>query len=93
MKPRDAIALETQLLLQLVARVKDLNILIVQESGVLNLKCPCGTVILPATPVITNVRDRQRGLLKSRLRDHLRAGHGLSEQTIRVVLNKAFVAD
>jgi len=93
MKSRDDIARETQLLLQLVAKVKDLNILVARESGVMDLKCPCGTVILPSTPVISNLKDRQRGLLKSRLKDHLRARHGLSEQTIRVVLNQAFAED
>lgn len=93
MKSRDDITRETQLLLQLVAKVKDLNVLVAQESGVMDLKCPCGAVILPTTPIIANLKDRQRGLLKSRIKDHLRARHGLSEQTIRVVLNQAFVTD
>jgi hypothetical protein len=84
---------ETRLLLQLVAKVKNLNILVAQESGVMDLKCPCGAVILPSTPVISNLKDRQRGRLKSRIKDHLRAEHGLSVQTIRVVLNQAFASD
>ena len=93
MNSRENIARETQLLLQLVAKVKDLNILVAQESGVMNLKCPCGTVILPGTPIISNLKDRQRGLLKSRIKDHLRTKHGVSEQTIRLVLTQAFAAD
>jgi hypothetical protein len=68
MKPRHAAALETQILLELVAKVK---IAAALESGVLDLKCPCGMVILPPTPVISNLKDRQRGLMKSRIKRHL----------------------
>ncbi len=93
MKPHRAAALETRLLVQLVAKVKSLNLLFSQGHGVMNLKCPCGKVILAATPVISNLKDRQRGLLKSRVDGHLRAEHGLSKQTIRVVLNEAFTPD
>jgi hypothetical protein len=89
MKPRHDAALETQLLLQLVAKVK---ILAALESGVLNLKCPCGAVILPPTPVIPQLKGRQRGLIRSRIQHHLRGEHGLSEQTIHDVLNRAFDA-
>ena len=92
MKPRPDAVRETQLLLHLVAKIRNLNIVVEQQSGVLDLKCPCGTVILPSTPIISNLRDRQRGLLKSRIKGHLRAGHGLSEHTIRVVLDQAFGA-
>lgn len=95
MKPRHSAALETQMLLELVAKVK---IAVALESGVLDLKCPCGIVILPPTPVISNLKDRQRGLLKSRIERHLRERHGDPpnprhshfDQTIREVLKQAF---
>ncbi len=95
MKPRHSAALETQMLLELVAKVK---IAVALESGVLDLKCPCGMVILPPTPVISNLKDRQRGLLKSRVERHLREKHGEPpnlrhshfDQTIREVLKQAF---
>jgi hypothetical protein len=90
MKPRHAAALETQVFLELVARVKVAAAL---ESGVLDLKCPCGMVILPPTPVISNLKDSQRGLMKSRIKRHLHERHGLSEHTIRVILKEAFAAD
>lgn len=90
MKPRHAAALEARLLVELVARVKTLNINVTLESGSMDLKCPCGAVILPQTPVISNLKDRQRGLLKSRMRRHLRIDHGISEETIDVVLKEAF---
>jgi hypothetical protein len=87
MKPRHSATLETQIFLELVAKVKIADAL---ESGVLDLKCPCGTAILPPTPVISNLKDRQRGLMKSRLKRHLQERHGLSEQTIGVILREAF---
>jgi hypothetical protein len=90
MKPRQTAALETQLLVELVAKVKNLNTIVAQEFGGIDLKCPCGALILPPTPVIPNLKDRQRGLLKSRITRHLRIDHGISEATIRVVLNQAF---
>jgi hypothetical protein len=90
MKPRHAAALETQVFLQLVARVKVAAAL---QSGVLDLKCPCGMVILPPTPVISNLKDRQHGLMKSRIKRHLYERHGLSEHTIRVILKEAFAGD
>jgi len=93
MKPRHAAALETQLLVELVARVNALKVVVALEWGVLELKCPCGAVILPETPVISNLKDRQRGLLKSRIRRHLRADHGISEEMIRVVLDQAFATE
>jgi hypothetical protein len=93
MKPHHTAALETQLLVELVAKIKTLNIVVTRKSGVLDLKCPCGTVILPTTPVISNLEDRQRGLLKSRIERHLRAEHGLSEHTVRVIMNQAFLTN
>ncbi len=90
MKPRHAPVLETQVFLELVARVK---IAAALQSGVLDLKCPCGMVILPPTPVISNLKDAQRGLMKSRIKRHLHERHGLSEQTIRVILKQAFAED
>jgi hypothetical protein len=63
MKPRPAAALETQIFLELVAKIK---IAVALESGVLDVKCPCGMVILPPTPVIPNIKDRQRGRLPQR---------------------------
>jgi hypothetical protein len=90
MKPRHDAALEARLLVELVAKVKNLNTTVALESGEMDLKCPCGVVILPPTPVIRGLQDRQRGLLKSRIRRHLQADHEISEATIRVVLNEAF---
>ena len=87
MKPRHPVALETQILLELVAKVK---IAAALESGAFDLKCPCGVVILPPTPVISKLKDRQHGLMKSRIKRHLYEGHGLSEHTIRTVLKEAF---
>jgi hypothetical protein len=93
MKPSHTAALETQLLVELVAKVKNLNVVAARKSGVLDLKCPCGTIILPSTPVISNLKDRQRGLLKSRIERHLRAEHGLSEHSVRVIMNQAFATN
>lgn len=94
MKPRHAAELETRLLVELVAKVKSVNISGTLESGkTMDLKCPCGEVILPPTPVIPSLKDRQRGLLKSRIKRHLRVKHGLLEHAIRVVLNQSFVSD
>jgi hypothetical protein len=90
MKPRHAVALETRLLVELVAKVKTLNTVLSLESGSLDLKCPCGALILPPTPLISNLKDRQRGLLKSRIKRHLGTHHGISEATIRIVLKEAF---
>lgn len=91
MKPRDAAARETRLLVELVDRVKSLNISATLEWGTtMDLKCPCGEMIIPTTPVIPSLKDRQRGFLKSRIKNHLRFKHGPSEHTIRVVLNESF---
>jgi len=93
MNPRPAAELETRLLVELIAKVKSLNISGALEWGrTIDLKCPCGQVILPPTPVIPTLKDRQRGLLKSRVTNHLRVKHGLSSHTISVVLNQAFAA-
>jgi hypothetical protein len=81
---------ETQLLVELVAKVKSLNSAVAQELGPLELKCPCGKVILPPTPHIPSLKDRQRGLLKSRIREHLRSQHGILEQTVRAAIREAF---
>jgi hypothetical protein len=85
MKLRHDAKFETRLLVDLVAKVKDLN-----TSGKMVLKCPCGVLILPPTPVISNLKDRQRGLLKSRIRRHLQTAHEISEATIRVFFIEAF---
>jgi hypothetical protein len=90
MKPRHAALLETQLLVELVAKIKNVNTIVGLEVGEIDLKCPCGALILPPTPVISKLKDRQRGLLKSRIKRHLSTDHGISEATIRVVLNEAF---
>ena len=90
MKSRTPATLETQTFLDLVARVK---IAAALESGMLDLKCPCGTAILPPTPVIPSRKDSQRGLMKSRIKRHLQERHGLSEQTIRVILREALPVD
>ena len=89
MKTRPA-APDPQIFLELVARVK---IAAALESGVLDLKCPCGMAILSPTPVISNLKDRQRGLMKSRIKRHLQERHGLSEQTVRVILKEALPVD
>jgi hypothetical protein len=98
MKPHHSAALETQMFVELVAKVK---IAVALESGVLDLKCPCGIVILSPTPEISNLKDRQRGLMKSRIERHLRErhgdppnpAHGLFEQTIHEVLKQAFAGN
>jgi hypothetical protein len=41
----------------------------------------------------TKPRDRQRGLLKSKIERHLRDDHGLSRQTISVIMKEAFATD
>jgi len=79
-KPRHAAAFEAQLLVELVAKVKNLNTIVTLEFGRIYLKYPCGAVILPQTPVISNLKDRQRGLLKSRIRRHLLADHGIQKK-------------
>jgi transposase-like protein len=89
-KRRHAAALEARLLTELVAKIKNLNTVVAVESGSIDLRCPCGAVILAPIPVISDLKDRQRGLLKSRIRRHLRADHGISEETISVVLKEAF---
>ena len=76
--------------MELVAKVKTLNTMLDLGYGSMNLKCPCGAPILPSTPLISNLKDRQRGLLKSRIKRHLGTDHGISEATIRVVLKEAF---
>jgi hypothetical protein len=90
MKPSQTASLETQLLVELVARIKSVNTIVGQEAGEIDLKCPCGVLILPPTPVISNLKERQRGLVKSRIKRHLGTDHRMSEATIRVVLNEAF---
>jgi hypothetical protein len=95
MKTRPDPALETQIFLKLVAKVR---VAVALETGELDLKCPCGMVILPPTPVISNLKASQRGLMKSRVRRHLQERHGdppnpphgLFEQTIRDILEQAF---
>jgi hypothetical protein len=90
LKPRPAAALETQLLLQLVATIKSLNISGAEAGTTLALKCPCGRVILPPIAVMPSIRDRQRGLLRSKIERHLRDFHGITKQTIARVLIESF---
>jgi len=77
--------LEAKLLAELAARAKSLK-----TATVLNLKCPCGELILAPTPVISSLEDRQRGLVKSRIRRHLRDEHQLSDHIIDIVVSRAF---
>jgi hypothetical protein len=77
--------LEAKLLAELANRAKSLK-----TANVLNLKCPCGKVILPPTPALSNLEDRQRGLVKSRIRRHLRDEHHLSDHIIDIVVSRAF---
>lgn len=93
MTPRYTAAPETQMLVQLVARIKTLSASGALEFGkTMELKCPCGDVILPPTPLIPSLADRQRGLLKTRIRSHLRVKHELSEVAIRSIINDSFTA-
>jgi hypothetical protein len=77
--------LEAKLLAELAARAKTLK-----TANVLNLKCPCGKEILAPTPAVASLEDRQRGLVKSRIRRHLRDEHQLSEHIIDIVVSRAF---
>jgi hypothetical protein len=77
--------LEAKLLAELAERAKQLK-----GANVLSLKCPCGKVILPPTPALSNLEDRQRGLVKSRIRRHLRDQHQLSEHIIDIVVSRSF---
>ncbi len=85
MKQHITAELEAKLLAELAARTKSLK-----NANVLNLKCPCGKLILAPTPAISSLEDRQRGLLKSRIRRHLRAEHELSDHIINIVVTRAF---
>jgi hypothetical protein len=91
-KPPSTATLDTHALLQLVERTKAVNALLAQGGEVLKLKCPCGASILPPTPAITSLKDRQRGLLKSKIERHLRDHHGLPGHSIRAVLKEAFAS-
>ena len=77
--------LEAKLLAELANRAKSLK-----SASVLSLKCPCGKVILPPTPALSNLEDRQRGLVKSRIRRHLRDEHQLSDHIIDIVVSRSF---
>jgi hypothetical protein len=91
MKPREAAALEIQLLLQLVASIKGLKVSGEPEPGtIITLKCPCGKAILPPIAILPSIWDRQRGLLKSKIERHLRDNHGVARQTIARVLQESF---
>jgi hypothetical protein len=87
MKPPRPAANENQIFLDLVTKVK---VAITLTSGVLELKCPCGMGILPRTLIVPKVQDRQRGMMKTRIRRHLSERHGLSDHTISVILKEAF---
>jgi hypothetical protein len=90
--PRKVVELKAPALVQLVQDIKALNVALNAGEGVIKLKCRCGAPILPPTPVLPNLRDRQRGHLKSRIERHLRSNHRLSKQTVHVVLNESFAA-
>ena len=85
--------LDTKSLVQLVERTRALNASFLRGGEVLKLKCPeCGAVILPPTPAVPSLKDRQRGLVKSKIERHLRDDHGLPEHSIRAVLRESFAA-
>jgi hypothetical protein len=90
MKPHDAKA-EIRLLVDLATKVKSLNALAASGSGAMVLKCPCGVLILPSTPVISNLKDRQRGLLRSRIKRHLQTDHEISAARIGDFFFEAFI--
>jgi hypothetical protein len=92
MKPRQP-ALDAQQLVQLVEKAKTLDVSRAPAGEVLSLKCPCGAVILQPTPAIANLKDRQRGMLKSKIERHLRDDHRLSSHTIGVVVKQSFPPD
>ena len=91
--PRKMIELKAPALVQLVQDIKPLNVALNAGQGVLKLKCPCGASIVPSTTVLPNLKDRQRGHLKSRIERHLRGDHRLSKQTVHVVLKESFGAE
>ncbi len=91
MAQSNAAAVEDHLLLALVAAIHGLHTAGELEPGkTLALKCPCGRVILPPIMVQSNIRDRQRGLLKAKVERHLRDDHGVSKYNIGRVLKDAF---
>jgi hypothetical protein len=92
MCPGPSATLDTHALVLLVERTKILNASLMRGMEVLQLKCPCGAVILPPTPAISALEDRQRGLLKSKIQHHLYDHHGLAGQRIRDVLREAFAS-
>ena len=94
MTPRYTSTPETQVLVQLVARIKSLNTPGALQIGqTLKLKCPCGEIILPPTPLIPSLSEPQRGMLKSRIRSHLRIKHELSELAIRSIISESFASN
>ena len=50
-------------------------------------------MILQPIAVLPSIKDRQRGLLKSKIERHLRAVHEISKRTIAGVLKDAFAAN
>jgi hypothetical protein len=64
-----------------------------QIGKTLKLKCPCGETILPPTPVIPNLSEPRRGMLKSRIRNHLRIKHELSELAVRSIISESFASN
>jgi len=93
MSPRSAATIDTHSLVQLVERTKAVNASLGHGGKVLELKCSCGAVILSPTPAIPSLKDRQRGLLKSKIERHLRDHHRLAEHSIRDVLRESFEAE
>ncbi|HEV2173710.1 MAG TPA: hypothetical protein VGR71_09095 [Nitrospira sp.] len=92
MKPRPTATLDTHALVLLVERTKVLIASLTRGGEVLKLKCPCGAAILSPTPAIPSLKDRQRGLLKSKIERHLRYDHAQAEQRIRDVLRESFTS-
>ena len=92
MKLTNTISAEDQLLLDLVLAIQALLMSGELEVGKqFFLKCSCSKVILPLIRVQENIKDRQRGLLKTKVARHLREQHGVSRYEIRHVLKGSFV--
>ena len=82
---------EAPLLLSLVVAIRALHPSgDLEEGKTLSLTCPCGRVILPHIMVQSNIKDRQRGLLKAKIERHLRDNHGVSKYNISRVLKDSF---
>jgi hypothetical protein len=93
LKQSNAAGLEAQLLLTLVATIHNLQVSGELEVGkTISLRCPCGAVILPPILVQSIIKDRQRGLLKTKVEHHLRDHHGVSKYNVNRALKDSFAA-